>query len=279
MATRILRSSTILAAALALSGCASAPVERQQPMGHAGHIGALLCPAEDGLRVLQVSPGQSAARAGMKEGDLITGFQGQDMAPPASRQALLWDVHNKEGQALEFTVKRGGSTLKFTLAPTRKELYSEDVLYSVLRDEVMTGRKVSVAIVVTLVNHTTPEAFKNAEALSAWKAGMRDSLFNFHEGMLLNKGLLRCGNYAVVDRDKTKQVLDELHFQMSGTVSPETTKELGKMTGASHLLFLSLTRYRQASGSYQDVTNARLVAVETGNVAASVRFQQTLSAR
>jgi hypothetical protein len=51
------------------------------------------------------------------------------------------------------------------------------------------------------------------------------------------------------------------------------------MVGASHLLFLSLTRFRQPSGSFEDVTSARLVAVESGTVAASVRFPQTVHPR
>jgi hypothetical protein len=141
-----------------------------------------------------------------------------------------------------------------------------------LRDEVVCGRAVSAALAVTQVNHANPESFANAQGLEAWKNGVRDSVENLFEGLLLNKWLLRCGNYSVVDRGKTRQVLSELNFQKLGTVSPETEKEAGKMTGASHLLFVSLTRYRLASGGYQDSVNARLICVESGAVAASVKL-------
>ena len=279
MGTRAFRRWAFLASLPLVGACAAPQIESQQSLGHVGHMGTVICPADEGLKILQVAPRSAAEKAGIKEGDILTGYRGLDLARPENRLELLWDIRNGEGKLLELTLKRGGTSLTLKAAPTRKELYPQDELSSALRDEVETGRKVSVAIVVTLINHAAPELFKNAPALEAWKAGMKDSTGNLFEGLLLNKGLMRCGNYSVADRDKTKQVLEELHFQMSGAVSPETTRQLGKLVGASHLLFVSLTRFRQASGSYEDVITTRLVAVETGTVAASVRFRQTVQAK
>jgi hypothetical protein len=134
-------------------------------------------------------------------------------------------------------------------------------------------------VVVTQVNHTKPEFFDNAQALEAFKAGMANSLKNNFENLLLHKPFLRCGNYSVADRDKTDRVLRELGFQMTGAVSAETAKQVGRMTGASHLLFVDFTRYQQPSGAYEDDSSVRLVAVESDNVLVSVRFRQRAEAR
>ena len=81
---------------------------------------------------------------------------------------------------------------------------------------------------------------------------MRSHLETLFEGLLLNKLFLRCGGYGVADRAKTAEVLQELHFQMTGAVSAGTAKSLGRMTGASHLLFVNATRFQQPSGAYED---------------------------
>jgi hypothetical protein len=60
---------------------------------------------------------------------------------------------------------------------------------------------------------------------------------------------------------------------MTGAVSAETTKEVGKMLGASHILFVNFTRYQQESGGYEDDASVRLVAVESDSVIASLRFR------
>jgi hypothetical protein len=108
---------------------------------------------------------------------------------------------------------------------------------------------------------------------------MENSLKNNFETLLLNKPFLRCGNYSVADRDKTDRVLRELGFQMTGAVSADTARQVGKMIGASHLLFVDFTRFQQAGGAYEDDSSVRLVAVESDSVLASVRFRQRVNPR
>ena len=266
-----------LPAVLLLGACATD--ELQRPLGQAGFFGANLCPAVDGLRAMTVSPGSPAEKGRLRDGDVLVGYAGTDLAGEAARKGLLEDVRAGAGKTFRLTVKRDGKTVAVKVVPGKKDVFPRDELYAALADEILSGRNVSVAVVITQVNTAKPEFFDNQEALAAWKAGMENSLKNNFETLLLNKAFLRCGNFSVADRDKTDRVLKELGFQMTGAVSAETAKQVGRMTGASHLLFIDFTRFQQASGAYEDDSSVRLVAVESDNVLASVRFRQRVDPR
>ncbi len=197
-------------AVLLLGACASD--ELQKPLGSAGFLGANLCPAENGLRAMTVSPGSPAEKARLRDGDVLIGYSGEDLAREQARKNLLGDVRGGAGKTLRLTVKRDGKTVALKVVPAKKDVYPRDELYAVLADEILTGRNVSVAVIVTQVNTAKPEFFNNAEALAAWKAGMENSLKNNFETLLLNKPFLRCGTYSVADRDKTDRVLEEARF-------------------------------------------------------------------
>jgi hypothetical protein len=265
------------AAALLLGACATADI--QKPIGRAGRLGASLCPSDGGLTASSIVPGGPADKARLRDGDLLVDYGDADLSKETVRKSLLWDLRAGAGKTLRLTVERDGKPVRLKLVPEVKDVYPKDELYAVLADEIMTGRKVSVAVVVTGINHTKPEFFSDAQGLEAWKTGMGNSLKNNFENLLLNKAFLHCGNYSVADRDATDRVLKELNFQMTGAVSAETAKQVGKMTGASHLLFVDFTRFLQPSGDYEDDSSVRLVTVESDSVLASVRFRQHVDPR
>ncbi len=268
METKTIR--LVLLAAL-VSACASPEIEK--PVGPGGYLGVGLCPADGGIQVVRVNSDSPARKAGIKTGDILTEYDGQSLAGLDNRKVLMWDMRTESDRKLPLKIKRGDKTVTAKPVTADKPYYPKDELYAVLSDEIVSGRKVTVAVVVTQVDHTKPEFFDSAQALETWKAGMRNSVENRFESLMLNKNFTRCGNYAVADRAKTDQVLKELGFHMTGAVSPETTKEVGKMLGASHILFVSFTRYTQPSGGYEDDSNVRLVAVESDSVLASLRFR------
>jgi hypothetical protein len=268
------RYPRLLLAAALLTGCAAPGI--QKPLDRIGYLGMGLCPAADGIQIVKINSDTPAEKARLKSGDIIIGYGGLDLSRPESRQRLLWDIRDGAGKKIELTVKRGAKTLTLKPVPDAKDLYPADALKAALSDEIVTGRGVAVAVIVEQINHTKPEFFGNAAALESWKTNMKNTLENNFENLLLNKLFLRCGNYKVADRRTTDQVLREQGFQMTGAVSAETAKDMGKLVGASHLLFLNFTRSQQSSGVYEDDTNARLVNVETGTVLASARFRQSI---
>jgi hypothetical protein len=262
---------------LLLGGCATDELTR--PLGTAGFLGASFCPAPDGMKAVSVAAGSPAEKGRLRDGDVLTGYAGADLTAEASRKSLLQDLRAGAGKTFRVKVRRDGKPVDLKLVPGKKDVYPRDELYAALADEILSGRPVAVAVVITQVDTAKPEFFASADALAAWKAGMQNTLKNNFETLLLNKQFQCCGNYSVADRDKTDRVLKELNFQMTGAVSAETAKQVGRMTGASHLLFVDFTRFQQAGGGYEDDSSVRLVAVETDNVLASVRFRQRVSPR
>jgi len=71
--------------------------------------------------------------------------------------------------------------------------------------------------------------------------------------------LLSTGAVHMVSRDDMPEIAKELKFQASDMVDEERAVELGRITGASHLLTLV---FRAAQGQYH--VSARLTSVETG---------------
>ncbi|HVE14392.1 MAG TPA: PDZ domain-containing protein [Elusimicrobiota bacterium] len=268
------RVPAAILACLAAAACAG-----PRPAPRVGYLGTGLCPAADGLSVLLVASGSPAERAGLREGDVLVEYRGLPLSRVENRRRLLWDMRSGDGKPLRLAALRGAKRVSLKASPAWRPSEPKDDLYAPLMDALMAGRNVSVAVVVSDVRHASPQFFKSAQALEAWKQGMREHAAGLFEGILLNRAFVRCPAYTVADRQRTEEVLKELHLQMSGAVSPETSRDVGKLTGASHLLFVSVTRFPRTSGGYEDDFQARLVAVESDAVLASVRLRRAAQAQ
>ncbi len=86
---------------------------------------------------------------------------------------------------------------------------------------------------------------------------------------MLITGLLISKKIKVVEREKLKKILEELKFSLSGTIAPEKSIEIGKMTGADTLLMGSIIKI-----GYQMRVDARLIDIKTSEVilAEKVKF-------
>ncbi|MBI3542315.1 MAG: PDZ domain-containing protein, partial [Deltaproteobacteria bacterium] len=60
----------------------------------------------DGYKILQIVPGSIFEKLGIKNGDVITGLNGETVNDPGKALALLNDLPN--ANHVEITVKRGG---------------------------------------------------------------------------------------------------------------------------------------------------------------------------
>jgi len=71
----------LLAAALAIPGALRAQEDEDCPCRRPGMIGVIFNEAgEDGVRIVEVRPGSPAARAGVREGDVVVRLNGEDAA-------------------------------------------------------------------------------------------------------------------------------------------------------------------------------------------------------
>ncbi|MCK5534248.1 VWA domain-containing protein [bacterium] len=97
--------------------------------------------------------------------------------------------------------------------------------------------------------------FKNVS-----NSGKLDYLQNAIPEMLITD-LLISKKIKVVEREKLKKVLEELKFSLSGTIAPEKSIEIGKMTGATALLMGSIIKI-----GYKMRIDARLIDIRTSEV-------------
>jgi S1-C subfamily serine protease len=79
-------------------------------------LGAAVAVAAGGLRVGRVHPGSLAARAGLREGDLIARLNGQAVATPEQLMERLAGPLQR-GQPISLTVQRDGKPHELRLAP------------------------------------------------------------------------------------------------------------------------------------------------------------------
>gem|GEM_PF-867734 len=81
--------------------------------------------------------------------------------------------------------------------------------------------------------------------------------------------------FSFVDRDATREILDEIEFQQSGLVDRSQLSEYGRMSGATHLLVVTYER-SENDGVLTVSDRRRLLQIETGNVIATDVIQITL---
>lgn len=70
----------------------------------------------------------------------------------------------------------------------------------------------------------------------------------------------------IVDRNIMEKVLKEQAFQMSGAVDEKARVETGKITGATHLMFVNLEIKQSDQSKFVTEMTIRIVQVETGEV-------------
>jgi carboxyl-terminal processing protease len=75
-----------------------------------GGIGAIVVPVKYGLRVLSPLHGTPAARAGLRDGDLVTAIDGKPVSGMNGNTAVF-RIHGPAGSVVSLTVRRGDRTL------------------------------------------------------------------------------------------------------------------------------------------------------------------------
>jgi hypothetical protein len=127
--------------------------------------------------------------------------------------------------------------------------------------------RVAVAIIGTAETTFSPETFSKAGGdISAWKKGEIDGNASQLERLLL-QAFSGNKNFTLVDRATLEKVKDELAISDLG-VSEETRLEMGKLTGATHLVIFRVFRGSSLSGPFEDTATGRLIDVQSGEVLA-----------
>jgi membrane-associated protease RseP (regulator of RpoE activity) len=252
------RISIIILGIILLSGCAALR-SHQEPEGNFVNVARASTASEtinNELVVKSLREGFPAELAGVKRGDIIVSIDGKIFTTEKEFISLM---NNKQlGDHVLLVINRNGKQVKFDIEPKMiKTLRTAMKIQNLLLE----NNKVSIAIIVSEVKNSFPNVSKD------WADSMRINLQSGYESFLIFRLGEKNENFSIVDRSRLKQILDEFQFSQSGFVSDKLRAKIGEMTGATHILDVSFSRFQSSSGM-DDITSARLVEIESGKVLA-----------
>lgn len=217
-------------------------------------------PAPDMVTLLTVVKNGPAEKAGLKAGDIIRSVAG---IPVKKRidvvEACQGRNHN---DTVEIRYERDGSarTTKIPLGYVIDSPGYIDGILLMLYDD----RPVNLAIVATVKN-----LLLKGTALKEWNTGARDALVADTEAAILER-FRNEKKFSLIDRNRVSEITGEVTMNQAGLTSRATTMKFGSMLGATHILFLDLTRYPpNTRGIMEDQTSRRLIEIESGKVISS----------
>ncbi len=194
----------------------------------------------------------------LRKGDAVTSVDG---VPVISKKQYIQLVqgYNPDQTAI-FTFRR--LNREFSLAIRLNTLYAP-MLYSLVADRLNAGSKTSIAVIPS-ANTAAQNSNLNVSGLIENDKSLISSSY---EKMLLDEFRPFAG-FSVIDRDMLENIMKEVTFQKSGFVDDQTIVRIGKMTGATHLMFVTLSRYEDSTAYVE-----RLVEVESTKVLYSNNYK------
>ncbi|MFA6564191.1 MAG: PDZ domain-containing protein [Verrucomicrobiia bacterium] len=207
------------------------------------------------MEVVVITKGRGADKAGVQIGDIVVAIGG---LPIKKRIDLLDSVRSRSvGERVPMTIIRNGEQMDLNVelgfSDMEEPIYA---LYRLLYEEKKVGLAVMGAEIINAL-------LTDRVALEQWAKGIKSNLIGKWESRCL-KALSREKEFSLVDRQAVEQILKELNFGQSGMVSEKFRATIGKTLGATHLLTLEFSRFRDA-----DVEKQRLIEIETGKVLVS----------
>ncbi len=227
--------------------------------------GMVLLAVDKKIVVKAVVPKSPAEKAGIAPGDVVLAVDGQ--APAGVREIVEHISTKRKGEHVVIVIERNGKKHTFDVEPMtitiRRTLAA---IQSLLLD----NKKVVLAVVVSDVK-TTFDMKK--EVYDSWAEGVRNGERTNMESFYL-QSLGTGTTFSIVDRSRTKAILEEYKLDQTGLVSDTLRVKIGEMTGATHLLDVTFGRFKTNQG-YDDEINARLIDIGSGAVLAVDQMRVT----
>jgi hypothetical protein len=191
-------------------------------------------------------------------GDVVLTVDGRSFT--SVKEVIDHITSKKKGERVVFTVQRKGKMQTFEVAPVIIKVRPTLIK---LQSLLLENKKVVLAVVVSDVKSTFD---MKREVYDSWAEGIRHDEQTAMESFYLNN-LGKNAHFSIVDRSRTKAILDEYRLNQTGLVSDTMRLKIGEMTGATHLLDVNFARYKNPQG-YNDAINARLIDISSGTVMA-----------
>lgn len=254
------RISILILCVILFSGCAGLRTQREseEPEGNFVEWASLGVNPVGIKNEVVVAPrkGFPAELAGVKLGDIIVSVDGKIITTIKAFNSLM--ENKQRGDHVLLVINRNGQQIKFDIEPRMIKVRPTEIKISKLLDE---NKKVTIAVVVSEVKNSYQNVPKD------WSDSIRNNLQSDHESGLLS-GFGEDEKFSVVDRSRLKQILDEFQFNQLGFVSDKLRAKIGEMTGATHILDISFSRFQGRFNGKDDILYARLLEIESGKVLA-----------
>jgi hypothetical protein len=255
--------SVIVLGIILLSGCAGLETKQESTINYINYpsrdFGMHTEMINNKVTVMSLNKGGPASSAGVKPGDIwvSTSFKGERITSKDDYQLLPTKM--QPGDHVLLVMNRNGNQIDFNIEPEwRKILPTEFKIYNLLAEK----KEVTIAVIVSEVKNS----FRNVP--SDWADSIRNNLQSGRESKLISS-FESWNNFSMVDRSRLKHILDEFQFSQSGFISDKLRAKIGEMTGATHILDMSFSRFGSSDGKgVDDQLNARLIEIETGKVLA-----------
>lgn len=261
------RISILILCVILFSGCAGLRTlrETEEPEGNFVEVARLginikIDIINNEIVVTAVQKDFPAEIAGIKRGDIIVSADRKIMTDKKAFTSLM--DNKQRGDHILLVINRKGQQIKFDIEPRMIKVRPTEIKIIKLLDE---NKKVTIAVVVSEVKNSYQNVPKD------WSDSVRNNLQSDHESGLLS-GFGEDEKFSVVDRSRLKQILDEFQFNQLGFVSDKLRAKIGEMTGATHILDISFSRFEGRFNDMDDISNARLVEIESGKVLAVDRI-------
>jgi len=258
------RTVTLLISVLLISVCLlpgrTSGEEKVQTDNFVEHqkIGISYQMAGNQIVVRALSPNLPADKAGIRAGDVVLTVDGRSFKN--INEIISHVGSSRKGGSVVFAVQRNGEPHTYTV-----ETMPGKVRPTIMKMQflLLDNRKIALAVVVSDVKNTFD---MKRDIYDSWVEGVRNDEQTAMESFYL-KNLGRYADFSIVDRSRTKALLEEFRLGQSGLVSDTLRQKIGEMTGATHILDVTFARYKTADGR-SDALNARLIEIGSGTVLA-----------
>jgi len=130
-----------------------------------------------------------------------------------------------------------------------------------------TQKESRVAIIVSVETSFSANYFAiNGLDINSWKKSAQQEMIGYRENSISKMNL---SNIRVIDRFQINSILSEQRMSLTGAIEPNEVTKVGKLAGATHILFVDVQRTPGQFGRINDHVTQRLIDVETGSVIAT----------
>ena len=203
------------------------------------------------LIITSVVKDSPADKAGLLPGDIVLKIDNENVKDKYHAFVLYDSKYPND--MISLTVKRKGEivTNNFQLS----SLYFLNVQYDLL-ELIYKDVPVRLAIIFGNIDYGHPYIKDLFEKHQSYHVASLESAYL--------SAFKNQDNFAIINRQKTDAVLNELKFQASGLVDNKSREKLGRMLGATHLLVMDISSKRSYDNKVEYLYVLRLMEVLTG---------------